>query len=283
MLIFRKNDPCLDIKVQSVNIKYGSFLSKVGRSVDSQVKRLRLNNQDLGHLPNNIGYLFPQLEKLAANSLGVKFVERINFKKMLQLEVLDLSQNSIEEISYEAFYDLEKVKEIILKKNQLKSFHWKTFLNNPSLDKIDLSFNQIKPIELNNLRNINVQKLYLNNNQLNSIPDNSFHEMESLMSISINDNNLEVLNSSTFMKNPELTTIYASDNKIRILISDLFANNTFLRYFDIQNNMISKIEFEFKFFGTYNFLNNECIDKYYSAKEPSVLEELNQKIVDSCR
>lgn len=250
-----------------------------------EVKELLCWEQDWRFLPKNIGYVFPNLRKLAARGLNIKLIERSNFKNMENLEILNIKQNLIEQLPPDCFEDLRKLVEINISENRLNAIHAihaKTFIHNPSLKLIDLSWNEIQPTELKNLRNTNVQFLDMYGTHIKSIPFDAFDGLPNLKVIEFSESDLTTFHRDTFLNNPKLTKLFSHHSQIQILPEGLFRNNRNLNYLGLWGNNITEVKLTIQTHGEFNFQGNICIDKVFASHNAETLKEMNEELQRLC-
>lgn len=154
-----------------------------------------------------------------SNYLGLKELP-IDFSQFQNLEYLDLSNNSLEEIPPELF-DLPKLKTLILANNKLHRSDNLSFLNNESIERLDLSGNTLSRLRISGCIAC-LQKLkYLN----------------------LNDNNFSIMPNLAATK---LDTILFQDNVITnaIELDSLLPKNHLVKYLDFSKNQYSFHNFD---------------------------------------
>lgn len=146
---------------------------------------------------------------------------------------IDLSSNSISQIDSSAFKGSELFN-IILENNRLSKISPGTFTNLKSLMYVNLKNNQITEIDnstfegvqnpnyielsFNNISRITPgifrgwKKIYLDNNMISTIEDESFKDFNRLEDIYLDNNNLSQMYSRTFAGCTALSDIYLSNN-----------------------------------------------------------------------
>lgn len=270
-----------DLQIPEV-LHQGAFLSMVNISVNFKARILNFRRQDLRHLPNNIGYVFPNLERFRANTLNITSIERTNFKNMDYLFQLDLSDNLIEQIPSDCFDDLVSLIKFSISENKLKVIHANTFAKNLRLMTINMWDNQIEPTDLKNLKSKRVKFLLLARNRFESIPSDAFDGLENLGEIDLEENELTALHEDIFLNNPQLTLINANANSILSLPEGLFRNNSNLEQVEFENNNITEISTVFQSQAKYDFRKNICINKHFVAKNLEDLNAMNAELREMC-
>lgn len=99
------------------------------------------------------------------------------FVNLDNLEILDLSFNSIDIINEDVFKPLRKLKKILLRHNNLRTISENLFQNIPNLGLIDLSYNRLEYIPVNALRGTSVKILNLSHNKFSFLENNFVLEL----------------------------------------------------------------------------------------------------------
>ncbi|XP_057707780.1 toll-like receptor 7 [Corythoichthys intestinalis] len=122
------------------------------------------------------------------------------FKKLVNLKVLDISQNNLNFIPYQVFSNLpEKLSELYLKKNILKSFPWAKLKLIQSLQVLDLSSNSLStvPSMLSNSTKT-LKKLILHDNKILTITPTFLKEAYNFTYLDISFNHIRHIEESSF-------------------------------------------------------------------------------------
>ncbi|XP_023215104.1 toll-like receptor Tollo [Centruroides sculpturatus] len=179
-----------------------------------------------------------------------------------QLEILNLAHNNINTLSLTAFCGLPSLKVLNLTYNFLEEFILEGCLK--ELLKLDLSFNnlvRLQPLLLPNLRLLNLQhnrleflsqdaitslkklqRVYFNNNELSSIPEDFFGGSTDIKEIHLQNNSLEAL-LNCFGGLQQLLVLNVSFNLLRNehLSSDTFSDLIRLVVLDLSYNRLQRI------------------------------------------
>ncbi|XP_070693895.1 toll-like receptor 7 [Pempheris klunzingeri] len=122
------------------------------------------------------------------------------FKKLLNLTVLDISQNNLNFIPLEVFSGLpDKLSELYIKKNKLKSFSWGKLQFLHSLRVLDLSGNSLTtvPRVLSNCTK-SLKKLILQKNQILKLTPDFLKDAYNLKYLDLSSNRLQHIEKSSF-------------------------------------------------------------------------------------
>lgn len=175
---------------------------------------------------------------------------------------------------------VKKLTILDMEKNDKLSFkddHYLIFLNVTSspIDKqpelmnltnlvwLDLSFNSIISIKVNNLKKL--QRIYLNNNPLMNINENSFKYLNNLIYLDLSNTKLNVLGRKVFFYLENLEILTLNNLKFKFI-----HKNTFERMKNLQNLFMNGTQFKdepttFLKSSYFIYLNTIVFDKFESC------------------
>ncbi|XP_051938498.1 toll-like receptor 7 [Hippocampus zosterae] len=122
------------------------------------------------------------------------------FKKLLNLKVLDISNNNLNFIPSQVFSGLpDKLSQLYVKTNRLKSFPWGKLQLIRSLEVLDLSENSLStvPTMLSNCTR-SLKKLFLQKNQILTLTPNFLKDAHNLTYLDVSFNHIQVIEKSSF-------------------------------------------------------------------------------------
>ncbi|GAB1603359.1 chaoptin-like [Argonauta hians] len=135
------------------------------------------------------------LQKIILVDMGINFQEQLFFlRDMIQLREIILDKNGGWLIHFPGGYfrglNLLSLNKLSLKSCGIFRISWGAFVNLNNLQELDLSKNFLAsiPPEISRLRKL--RKLVLNSNQINSIPENTFHNLKHLRELHLVSNQL---------------------------------------------------------------------------------------------
>ncbi|XP_041980164.1 toll-like receptor Tollo [Aricia agestis] len=165
------------------------------------------------------------------------------------LERLDLSENNMLIFPEGAFCSLRNLAYLNMTGNRMRDishFQFSTAHRHPTekcgdnLLVLDLSRNIIDTIPPGLLSGLKrLQKLYLQDNGLNSVADRALEGLISLTTIRFSDNHLTSLPPELFSDTKELKEIYLNNNSITVLAPGLFSDLFQLLVLDLSNNELT--------------------------------------------
>lgn len=133
----------------------------------SHINNVVIRNQTSLFIPNGIGKFFYTLKRFEVMSSKLSWVDRANFRNMLQLEDLRLDNNDIQEISYDTFWDLVSLKWLSLSNNQLQTLSPTLTMRMPNLEWFTANHNQIETFdEKLFVKNLRLELISMHNNRL---------------------------------------------------------------------------------------------------------------------
>ncbi|KAB1252556.1 Toll-like receptor 7 [Camelus dromedarius] len=125
------------------------------------------------------------------------------FKNLLNLEELDISENSLSFLPGGVFDGMPpNLKTLSLAKNGLKSFKWDRLQYLTNLETLDLSYNQLKtvPERLSNCSS-SLKKLILKNNQIRHLTKYFLQDAFQLRHLDLSSNKIQVIQKTSFPEN----------------------------------------------------------------------------------
>ncbi|XP_037027728.1 uncharacterized protein LOC119068294 [Bradysia coprophila] len=143
-------------------------------------------------IPYGIGNIFKNLEVFRVGyddrNLGLKRLQRSNFKDMELLVHLDVRYNAIETMDEDTLHDLPNLKYFVINNNKLKVLHKNTFGRNHKLKQINANSNQLEilPIDLFE-NNAMLEEVNFKHNNLKKI-STSFTHLLSVRKIDFHGN-----------------------------------------------------------------------------------------------
>lgn len=148
---------------------------------------------------------------------------------------LHLQQNEISTIEDNSFYDLINLKIIDLSQNQLKVINRLTLAGLPALEELNLRKNQIESIADGALNFPHLDTLNLSRNKLKRLSDDIFQQLPVVGWIYLSNNELEHIGQSLY-KLPEVKRIRLNHNCIEDLDLAAFAKMSKLNVLSVQSN-----------------------------------------------
>jgi len=141
------------------------------------------------YLPGNLGNFYPNLQELCIHDAKLKTLKRLNFNFMALLTTLNITNNRIvEAFDEDAFNDLASLEALNLNENLIESFPPKLLHKLVKLIHFNAQKNKIQHISADFFaQNKIIQRIYLNNNKLKTIPFD-FQKLNELQLLNLKDN-----------------------------------------------------------------------------------------------
>ncbi|CAH2985002.1 unnamed protein product [Chilo suppressalis] len=141
---------------------------------------LNLDRCELNKVPKFVtGPNLKTMKHLILSSNKIRSIDDTKiFKNLENLEILNLSFNSIESVTDNIFSPLKKLKMINMNNNKLKQIPDTLFRSLPRLGNIDMSHNLIEFVPVNAFRNSPIKNLNLADNRFSFLTDNFCLELK---------------------------------------------------------------------------------------------------------
>lgn len=166
--------------------------------------------------------------------------------------VLNLAYNHISNIN--STFNGLRVNKLNLSHNEITDIYENTFENvifwegrqwKRSMQYLDLSYNSIRAITANTFKNNNdankVVHLFLNNNKLTSVENDTFALMNKLDLLNLENNDISTLYTNSFRGLTDLKNLILGSNRLEKIPSGLFADMQKLTNLDLSNNKLTTL------------------------------------------
>lgn len=177
--------------------------------------------------------------------MSMEFHEN-SFKGLNELQTLDLSDNNIWTLPQDIFCPLYSLQHLNLSYNKLQDLAQLSLSDyagrtcNTLLETLDLSHNDYTRMPDNTLTSLRtLHTLYLQDNRLNILEDNSFKGLTSLQVLNMSCNELVALPKDLFKSCKDLSQVYLQNNTLKALSPGLFKGLDKLQILDLSKNELS--------------------------------------------
>lgn len=202
---------------------------------------LDLSRNALTHMKSKFfkDLLFLQILDLRNNS--ITFIEDNAFLPLYNLHTLNLAENRLHQISVNLFNGLFVLSKLTLSNNLIVNVHAQAFKNCSALKELDLSSNAITevPAALNELSFL--RTLDLGENQINTLRNGSFRNLELLTGLRLVDNGIGNLTEGMFWDLQNLQVLNLSKNKIQHISHGTFTRNEQIQAIRLDANYLTDI------------------------------------------
>lgn len=189
---------------------------------------------------------------LAMDNNNIKTIRNYALYNLTNLNYINLEYNKISKIHNNLFHFNihKKLKEIRLSNNYLDSIESDTFYNLKELNTIMLSYNVIKTLKTSGFKNLNsLLNIVLSFNQIKYIYPNAFINLPNLIKVDLQHNKLKDFNLNIF-SNISNKQIPMSLNLSHNFITNLYENDkkqapVYIKSLDLSNNRIQEVPVNF--------------------------------------
>ena len=215
------------------------------------VVELDLNGNPITSLNRSSFPVHPQLRRLSMENCYLDRVERMTFRNLELLEILELSRNRIRYLDESAFYGLPSLRELRLGNNQLDVLPRFVFRGALSLTVLDLSENKLRYIPDETFDAASIESLNLDGNQFENIQSGALRPLgTTLNQLSISHNFFQLAFAVDAFMALNLSSLVVSSSKI----SDV----SFLTYVTVQTLDLSGNAFGAARFPMSSTLSSSC-------------------------
>ena len=231
----------------------GTLVLKKGQSsVCSNIKgynNYTTCNLELGGLLNSTGFCKLQFSQDCVPTISKGEISGSCFDNQLlrfpdELTELDLSNNSFDAISSNAFGYLDNLQILYLNKTRLSKFTPRMFDSLHNLKFLFLNSSQFTDSLRDDLFQnlVTLTHLYLSDNKLSSVPITLVSYLKNLEVLFLDKNELVSLNSDFFSGLNNLKELDLAENNFTTLPADLFQGLDSLQILRIDRNQLSKVD-----------------------------------------
>lgn len=241
---------CSDAMFYQSSLAPGSFRQLV------ELRELTIEYCKIGNLSDSAFTGLRELRNLTIrthnadwSAISLEITPSAFSRDVQNLERLDLSENNMLVFPEGALCSLRNLEYLNMTGNRMRDvshFQFSTAHRHPTekcgdnLLVLDLSRNFIDTLPPNLLTSLRrLQKLYLQENGLNSVADRALEGLSSLTTIRFSDNQLTSLPPELFSDSKDLKEIYLNNNTITVLAPGLFSDLTQLLVLDLSYNELT--------------------------------------------
>lgn len=170
------------------------------------------------------------------------------------IETIDLACNDLKMLAKGIFVNV-KVRNFYLNDNKIKTIQAGTFddvypYQQNGAFSLSLAGNRIKSIKKGIFKNLKIDRLFLQDNFINSIEKGSFEDMPKLKMLLLSNNLLDTISVGVFQNLGNNIHLKLTKNKIAFVSSKAFENNTNLHLYLDEN----KVNLRKEHFTNYRYI-----------------------------
>ncbi|RVE41760.1 hypothetical protein evm_013589 [Chilo suppressalis] len=197
-------------------------------AIKSSIRQVLLFDNRLMHI-DNLGFL-PKLQILSISNNSINSIKRRAFAEIPEMQILDLSHNKLSQLGAEQFHNNRWLRHLRLASNELRSLPRDCF-KNTVLEHLDLADNQLALYPSSALAHVGftLRHLDLAHNRIEYLDAAMFQATSFLYDLNLAGNALTVLSDNTFASLSRLFRLDLSHNTIKTNFKELFHNLPRLR------------------------------------------------------
>ncbi|XP_018563183.1 toll-like receptor 13 [Anoplophora glabripennis] len=238
------------VSLRTLYLKHNN-ISNLGEVLLSSLKSLSVLDVSYNNLSNITSFHGLKVQSL---NLSHNQIEIVDFEMIQETPIIDFSFNNI---SKTTGFNASKANTVILSHNRINNFEKNDNVNvldisynsiqtlgsdllSKSLTEIYLSFNLISSFNVDTFFGLyNLKHLYLDNNNLSSVPNSCFKDLNSLTHLNLSGNKLTYFKFGTLDNLVNLQVLDISKNNFKAIPQ--FHSLSELTHLFIQNNEISDV------------------------------------------
>lgn len=214
---------CLNVKTGDLIYKNNSWFSEKNESFS--IIGVNLQNNGLTELA--IPFVKSDLMALDLSNNSIRNISDGVFANLQKMELLILSNNEIEYLNPDAFkgvysngyyYPLSSLKELVLSNNKLHTLNQDLFEHTTKIERLILRDNPLKMVDQHTMVALgdlpNLKELDLSNTQLKELPEHLLHTPRKLIVLNLSGNLFESV-PKTLMDTESLEVLRFNGNPIR--------------------------------------------------------------------
>ncbi|XP_064651089.1 keratocan-like [Lineus longissimus] len=225
----------------------GNKLGTLWRHTLPMLKEYFVQNNKLTHIRDDAFLDMPNITMLNLSYNSLDEISERPLKYLSSLVTLDISHNNLSAVAIHNFNgeDLKALKTLDLSNNNISTIGREGFYKLNSLVQLNLCHNRLKTVDTGMLLGLSgLSSLYLDNNNINHIVNKAFQPLWSVTTLTLNNNDLTGLDRLTFFNMNKLESLNLGYNMLEKVPSESLREPTFLKKLILDGNQIEKIEKE---------------------------------------
>ncbi|XP_059059586.1 toll-like receptor 6, partial [Achroia grisella] len=183
------------------------------------------------------------------NNLFTNLSNSLIFRNLVKLKTLDIMYTRTIIYKSETFSGLKNLKEFNSSYGELSTIEYGAFKNTGSIEILDLSHNLLEDFNIDNDDIPKIEKIFLNNNRIRIISEQTFLDMINIKAISLENNNILSVEPNAFSSLVMLVNLNLGYNKKLELPNEVFNDMTHLMHVSLKN-----VKKPFNFKSSKNFI-----------------------------
>lgn len=179
-----------NVAIESRNVKVTKIKGEhLNNSTNVQIKVLKIFNQSMEFMPQDLGKFFSNVERISIESSSLREFDKESLSEMTKIKELIIRDNKLTELHEDSFDDLTNLEVLDCSHNYIAN------ISNPSLSKlkklktINFSHNNLTSLELDMIPAKNVIESFIfSHNQLTSIDPQIIKELKAAKLITFEKN-----------------------------------------------------------------------------------------------
>ncbi|XP_077994628.1 uncharacterized protein LOC144448314 [Glandiceps talaboti] len=214
------------------------------------LRQLVLSNNQISETKPDTFQGLDQLQTLSLSNNRLGRLERGFLDGLGELAVLYLDNNQISQLHGDEFRSVEssfdsKITSLYLRHNNLERLGPNIFKEMPNLRHLDLGFNNIRDIDIDALgRQMSLDTLLLNDNQLTEFSDGRLRTMQKLMKLDAAQNKIEKISRGAFTGMEKIENINLAGNLIDSLSPTVLYDIHSITQLNLNNNKLKHLPIE---------------------------------------
>ena len=237
MIFYSDSFSVLDLSHNNIShIDSAALEGSIGKDVEwLDISHNNLHSFQLNALGN--------LEILNISHNELNNISNVSFAQLEYLGLLDLSYNSIQQIEMGSFESLDMLAILDLMGNDITNLYSEFLRGLLDIMTIDLSHNTLLDIDDNAFRGCckHLQKLYLGSNDITSIQNGTFKQLNSLEYLDLGDNNIQTMTKNSFTGLHSLLILHLNNNGLIRIEDRSFATLPNLHELSLSRNRLTNL------------------------------------------
>ena len=214
-----------------------SDVKQVLKFLPPKLEQINLNSNNITKLTKNDFRRFNNLKIVRLRNCSLKSIEPCVFDNLMQLSRLRIDDSDLKELPDGLFKRNVKLNYLNIAGNKLTQFN-ATKLGLRKVLQIDLGYNSLTTIDVQTLT---TRKIWLNNNRLQKLESQLFHNNSFLSHIVLSSNSLQSISSNTFNNIHYIGELSLKFNSLTSLPKGIFSHVTVMKIL-LQRNSLQDVE-----------------------------------------